>query len=66
MISEQDVMNRIKNIVAEQGSQKSAAEKLGISLQYLNDYLGGRRYAGAKILSALELRRVVFYESTLP
>ena len=40
------------------------AELLGISVQYLNDYLGGRRNAGAKILAAMELRRVVMYEST--
>lgn len=63
-LTESDLFWKITGMVKECGSQKAAAEKLGISLQYLNDYLSGRRNAGAKILAAMELRRVVMYEST--
>ena len=41
---------------------KQAATNLGISPQYLSDVIAGRRAPGAKILTALGLRRVVTYE----
>lgn len=44
------------------GSQKATAEKLGISPQYINDLLRGRREFSAKIAVLLGWRReVVFY-----
>ncbi len=62
--TESDLHDLIEGMVYELGSQLAVAEKLGISAAYLNDYLSGRRAAGAKILVALELRRVISYEST--
>jgi predicted transcriptional regulator len=63
-ITESDLYDLIQCMIYEQGSQAAVAKKLGISTAYLNDYLSGRRAAGAKILAALELRRVISYEST--
>lgn len=44
------------------GQQKLFAQKAGISQQYLGDVLRGRREPGEAILSALGLRKVVYYE----
>ena len=41
--------------------QKQIADELGISPQYLNDMLQGRREAGPKVLKALGLVEVVTY-----
>lgn len=62
--SESDLHDMIEAMIYELGSQKAVACKLGVSAAYLNDYLSGRRMAGSKILVALELRRVISYEST--
>ena len=62
--TESDLYDLIQGMVYERGSQAAVAQTLGISTAYLNDYLSGRRAAGAKILAALELRRVISYEST--
>lgn len=63
-ITEEELKEKILKIVSDCGSQKEAAKKMGVSLSYLNDYLSGRREAGGKILSALEVKRVLYYEST--
>jgi hypothetical protein len=62
--TESDLYDLIQGMVYKFGSQATVADRLGISTAYLNDYLSGRRAAGAKILAALELRRVISYEST--
>jgi predicted transcriptional regulator len=64
LMSESELMKLINAMVEKYGSQAEVADKLKISRAYLNDYLSGRRQAGGKILSALELRRVITYEST--
>lgn len=58
ILNEDELRNNINRLIDKYGSQKAAADKLGISTQYLNDYLNNRRAAGAKILSAMKLRRV--------
>ena len=63
-ITEEELKEKILKIVSDCGSQKEAAKYMGVSLSYLNDYLSGRREAGGKILSALEVKRVLYYEST--
>lgn len=62
--TESELYEMIERMISELGSQLAVAKKLGVSSAYLNDYLSGRRAAGAKILAALELRRVISYEST--
>lgn len=64
LINEDRLKEMILKTVSECGSQKEAAKKMGVSASYLNDYLSGRREAGIKILSALELKRICWYEST--
>lgn len=57
------VIRKIKQIIEEQGTQKRAAEFLGVSQQYLTDLLHGRRDPGEKILSKLGLQSRVIYET---
>lgn len=63
LITEQQLFSYIQSEIKKSGSQKAFANQLGISISYLNDYLSGRRKAGSKILSALDLIRVVHYKS---
>ena len=42
-------------------SQTQFAREHGVSLQYLNDFLRGRRDAGKKLLRALGYEKVVTY-----
>ena len=53
------IERELEKCVAKAGSQKEAARLLGISTQYLNDLLRGRREASARVLGKLGLRRVV-------
>lgn len=43
-------------------SQAQFAREHGVSLQYLNDFLRGRRDAGKKLLQALGYEKVVVYK----
>lgn len=61
MISEDALLERVKDFVKQAGSQKEAAKKIGCSLGYLNDYLHGRRDAGKKILDSFNLMRTSMY-----
>jgi transcriptional regulator with XRE-family HTH domain len=55
------VIQKIEHIIKERGTQKAAAEFLGVSQQYLTDLLKGRRDPGEKILSKLGLEASVIY-----
>jgi DNA-binding transcriptional regulator YdaS (Cro superfamily) len=54
-----DAIKELEKHVKRAGSQKDAASVLGISPQYLNDLLLGRREASEAILQKLGLRRVI-------
>lgn len=45
--------------VKRAGNQKEAAKALGISAQYLNDLIQGRREPSDAVLEKLNLRRVI-------
>jgi len=47
--------------VAIEGSQKAAAMRMGISTQYLNDVIRGRREISDRIAGFFGLERVVVY-----
>jgi len=47
--------------VREIGTQKTAAEKWGLSKQYLNDILHRRREPGIRLLTQLGFERRTFY-----
>jgi transcriptional regulator with XRE-family HTH domain len=54
-----NVVRILERRVREAGSQKRAAIDLGISAQYLNDLLQGRREFSDKMLKRLGLERKI-------
>lgn len=61
MLTEEELIDRLRTVVAQAGSQKDFAQQHGLSEQYLSDVLRGRREPGQKILEALGVERVVGY-----
>lgn len=61
MLTEQDVLTRLRDAVMREGSQKAFARRHGISEQYVSDVLRQRRELSEKILDTLQLERVVMY-----
>ena len=55
-----DVLRLLHQFIGD-GTQKAAAERMGVSQQYLSDVLNENREPGALILDALGLERVVSY-----
>lgn len=55
------VIKKIEQIIEARGTQKAAAESLGVSSQFLSDILKGRRDPGKKILDKLGLESSVVY-----
>ena len=55
------VIKKIEQIIEERGTQKAAAEFLGVSSQFLSDILKGRRDPGKKILDRMGLESSVVY-----
>jgi transcriptional regulator with XRE-family HTH domain len=58
----QMVIRRLQKYIDGHPSEAQAATALGISPQYLNDVKQGRREPGPKLLKALGLKRVPYYE----
>ncbi len=61
MLTEQDIIARLRAAVTQAGSQKAFADLHHISEQYLSDVVRGRREPGRKILDVLGVERVVSY-----
>jgi DNA-binding transcriptional regulator YdaS (Cro superfamily) len=61
-MNRESVIRRLWVVIAAQGSQKDAAAFLGISAQYLNDVIQGRRDPGPTLLKALGIKAVQTYE----
>ena len=57
-----DPAELLRAAVGLAGEQKVWAKQHGVSAQYVNDVLHGRRKPGKTMLNALGLRRVVTYE----
>ena len=60
-MDQQDVIERLRAAIDAAGSQVAFAEKHGVSLQYVNDVVRGRREPGQKILDALGIEKLVVY-----
>lgn len=60
-LDEFDVVSALLAAVREAGSQSEWARTHGVSVQYVNDVLRGRRGPGDSILNALGFERVVSY-----
>ena len=56
-MNRQDVINQLKALVDEYGSQKALADEMGITASYLSDILNGKRDPGKSVLDWLGLER---------
>lgn len=66
MLTEQEVVARLRAAIDTAGSQAAFARRHGISNQYVSDALRGRRELGQKILEAIGVERVVSYREKQP
>lgn len=62
-MTETDVRNQVKRMVAGARFASEVADQLNVSPQYLHDFLKGRRQPGKKILTALGLQKVIIYKA---
>jgi predicted XRE-type DNA-binding protein len=60
-MSEQKFLKILREYIRKAGSQKAAAEKLGVSQPYICDLLAGNRQPGEKILSQFGLKKEVVF-----
>ena len=58
-MNELDCIEKLKEMVTQNGSQKAVAVKIGIAQSYLSDIFLGRRPVGPKILRYFGLKREV-------
>jgi len=61
MESNQTVLEFIRSQVTKHGSQKAYARHLGVSQQYLNDVLSGRRDLSAELAALLGYKRLTVF-----
>lgn len=61
-LTRRQVIQRIRKVCAALATQADAAKALGVSAQYLNDVLAGRREPGPKILKKLRIRKIIDYQ----
>ena len=61
-MTEDDVRTKLHRAIQAHDSQKAFAISVGVSAQYVADFLAGRRTPGPAILKALGLKKVVRYE----
>lgn len=64
-MTKETLLGKLTREVERKGSQYRAAESLGVSSQYFNDILTGKREPGGKLLTAMGLERVVTYRSVV-
>jgi hypothetical protein len=64
MLTEQEVMERLKDAVTEAGGQRAFAEKHGLTPGYVNDVLHGKRAFADRILATIGIERQVTYRVT--
>lgn len=64
MLTEQEVMERLKGAVADAGGQRAFAEKHGLTPGYVNDVLHGKRAFADRILATIGIERQVTYHVT--
>ena len=58
-MNKSDVLKLIRQAVHDAGSQTAFARRCGVTTQYVNDLLRGRRDPGAKILDTLGIEKTV-------
>lgn len=60
-MTKSELIEHLRQLLAEAGTQKELAARLGVSAAYLGDVLLGRKEPGKKLLAALGVERVVIY-----
>lgn len=63
LVTEQQVIERLRAACEKAGSQKAFAEAHGFTAGYVHDVLHARRPPADRILDALGLERVVIYRA---
>lgn len=61
-VTKQELIEHLRQLVEEAGSQRELAKRLGVSAPFIGDVLLGKREPAPKMLKALGLRRVVTFE----
>jgi DNA-binding transcriptional regulator YdaS (Cro superfamily) len=61
MLTEQDVVSRLRAAIVEAGGQRAFARRHGFTPAYVNDMLRGRRAVAEKVLDALGIERVTIH-----
>lgn len=64
LLDDAAVITRLRAACRAAGSERRWAQTHGLSAQYVNDVLRGRRAPGPKLLAALGLELVVRYRET--
>lgn len=61
MLTEHEVMQRLRDAIKEAGGQRKFAEAHGFTVGYVSDVLRGNRALADRILSAIGVERTVTY-----
>lgn len=61
MLTEHDVMERLRGAVVKAGGQRQFAKAHGFTPGYIHDVLHGKRALADRILAAIGVERVVMY-----
>lgn len=59
MLTEQEVMARLRTAVTEAGGQRAFAEAHGFTVAYVHDVVHGRRAMADRILAAIGIERAI-------
>jgi DNA-binding transcriptional regulator YdaS (Cro superfamily) len=62
MLTEQEVMNRLRTAITAAGGQRQFAQTHGITPAYVNDVVHGRRALADRILAAIGVERTITYQ----
>lgn len=61
-ITVDEVRRRLQQQIDLNGSQTATAQRLGVSLAYLNDVIRGKREPGEKLLTPIGIQKVIIYQ----
>lgn len=66
MKTEENILNKLKKAIKDDGSQAAYAERLGLSEQYISDVVRGKRSIGGRILKDLNYTKITRYVEITP
>jgi hypothetical protein len=61
-LTEQEVMERLREMVREAGGQRAFAAEHGFTVGYVNDVLHGKRALADRILATIGVERRIVYQ----